>query len=103
MLDSSLFAPRNGAMERMSGIDPMFVYSDTPLTPMEIAYTCVFDPTTAPGGYSFDAVRSVLADRVTTMVPFRRRLMEVPFGLDHPCWVDDPDFDLDNHLYRVAL
>jgi WS/DGAT/MGAT family acyltransferase len=90
-------------MQRMSGIDPMFVYSETPVTPMEVAYTCVFDPTTAPGGYSFDAVRSVLADRVPTMIPFRRRLMEVPFGLDHPRWVDDPDFDLDNHLYRVAL
>ena len=31
-------------MERMSGIDPMFVYSETPVTPMEVAYACVFDP-----------------------------------------------------------
>ena len=29
--------------------------------------------------------------------------MAVPFGLDHPRWVDDPAFDLDNHLHRVAL
>jgi diacylglycerol O-acyltransferase len=90
-------------MERMSGIDPMFVYSETPVTPMEVAYTCVFDPATAPGGYSFEAVRKVLAERVPTLVPFRRRLLPVPFGLDHPRWVDDPDFDLDNHLHRVAL
>ena len=27
-------------MQRMTGIDPMFVYSDTPETPMEIAYAC---------------------------------------------------------------
>ena len=26
--------------------------------------------------------------------PFRRRLMPVPLGLDHPRWVDDPEFDL---------
>ena len=45
----------------------------------------------------------MLADRVPTLLPFRRRLMAVPFGLDHPRWVDDPDFDLDNHLHRVAL
>jgi WS/DGAT/MGAT family acyltransferase len=90
-------------MERMSGIDPMFVYSETPVTPMEVAYACVFDPATAPGGYSFEAVRNVLAERVPTLVPFRRRLLPVPFGLDHPRWVDDPDFDLDNHLHRVAL
>jgi WS/DGAT/MGAT family acyltransferase len=87
----------------MNGIDPMFVYSETPVTPMEVAYACIFDPTTAPGGYSFEAVRAVLAERVPSLVPFRRRLVPVPFGLDHPRWVDDPDFDLDNHLHRVAL
>jgi diacylglycerol O-acyltransferase / wax synthase len=90
-------------MERMSGIDPMFVYSETPVTPMEMAYVCIFDPATAPDGYSFEAVRAVLAERVPTLVPFRRRLMAVPLGLDHPRWVDDPDFNLDNHLHRVAL
>ena len=90
-------------MQRMSGIDPMFVYSETPVTPMEVAYACVFDPTTAPGGYSFEAVRAVLSERVPTLAPFRRRLMAVPLGLDHPRWVDDPDFDLDNHLHRGAL
>jgi WS/DGAT/MGAT family acyltransferase len=45
----------------------------------------------------------MLADRVPTLLPLRRRLMAVPFGLDHPRWVDDPAFDLDNHLHRVAL
>ena len=90
-------------MQRMSGIDPMFVYSETPVTPMTVAYACVLDPTTAPGGYSFERVRAVLADRVPSLPSFRSRLMPVPLGLDNPRWVDDPDFDLDNHLHRVAL
>ncbi len=90
-------------MERMHGIDPMFIYSETPTTPMEVAYACVLNPQTASGGYSFDAVRQQLAERVPTLVPFRRRLVHVPLGLDHPRWVDDPDFDLDNHLHRVAV
>ena len=34
---------------------------------------------------------------------FQRRLVEVPFRLGHPVWVDDPDFDIDNHLRRAAL
>jgi diacylglycerol O-acyltransferase / wax synthase len=89
-------------MERMSGIDPMFVYSDTRHTPMEIAYACVFDPATAEGGYSFEHVVGVLESRMPTLTPFRRRLMPVPLGLDNPRWVDDPDFDLSNHLHRVA-
>jgi diacylglycerol O-acyltransferase len=90
-------------MQRMNGIDPMFIYSDTAATPMEVAYACIFDPSTAGGGYSFERVRQLLAERVPGLPPFRRRLMTVPLGLDHPRWVDDPDFDLDNHLFREAL
>ena len=90
-------------MQRMTGIDPMFIYSDTPETPMEIAYACLFDPSALPGGYSFERVTAVLRTRIPTLEPFRRRLMPVPLGLDHPRWVDDPEFDLSNHLHRVAL
>ncbi len=89
-------------MERMTGIDPMFIYSDTPEAPMEIAYACIFDPATARGGYAFEQVSDVLEARIPSLTPFRRRLMPVPLGLDHPRWVDDPDFDLGNHLHRAA-
>jgi diacylglycerol O-acyltransferase len=90
-------------MERMSGIDPMFVYADTPETPMEIAYACVLDPTSVPGGYGFERVRDVLAVRIPGLPALRRRLMAVPLGLDVPRLVDDPEFDLSDHLYRAAL
>jgi len=87
----------------MTGIDPMFIYSDTPETPMEIAYACIFDPATAEGGYTFERVADLLTSRIPALPPFRRRLMPVPLGLDHPRWVDDPEFELDNHLHRTAL
>jgi WS/DGAT/MGAT family acyltransferase len=90
-------------MERMSGIDPMFIYSDTPHTPMEIAYACIFDPSSTVDGYSFSRVRAVLQTRVPDVPAFRRRLVTVPLGLDSPRWVDDPEFDLANHVYRAAL
>jgi diacylglycerol O-acyltransferase / wax synthase len=90
-------------MERMTGIDPMFIYSDTPETPMEVAYACVFDPSSLDDGYSFEHVRALLEARIPEMRPFRRRLMPVPLGLDHPRWVDDPEFDVSNHLHRAAL
>jgi WS/DGAT/MGAT family acyltransferase len=92
-----------GTMQRMTGIDSMFIYSDTPETPMEIAYACVFDPASAPDGYSFERVRALLDERIPTLPSFRRRLVPVPLGLDHPRWVDDPEFDLSNHLHRAAL
>ena len=39
-------------------------------------------------------------ERLHLAPPFRRRLVEVPFGLHHPLWIEDPDFDLDFHIRR---
>jgi WS/DGAT/MGAT family acyltransferase len=30
-------------------------------------------------------------------------VVEIPFGVYHPVWVEDPDFDLDYHVRRAAL
>ena len=35
--------------------------------------------------------------------PMRRKLVEVPFSLDHPWWIDDADFDLDYHVRHIGL
>jgi WS/DGAT/MGAT family acyltransferase len=37
------------------------------------------------------------------VAPLRQRALRVPFGLHHPVWVDDPDFELDDHLTRASL
>ncbi|MFN2590661.1 MAG: wax ester/triacylglycerol synthase family O-acyltransferase, partial [Actinomycetota bacterium] len=37
------------------------------------------------------------------MPAFRRRLDPVPLDLAHPVWTEDPDFDLENHVRRVAV
>jgi WS/DGAT/MGAT family acyltransferase len=34
---------------------------------------------------------------------FRRRLVEVPLGLDKAYWIDDPDFDIEFHVRELAL
>ncbi len=33
----------------------------------------------------------------------RRKLLNVPFGLDQPYWVDDADFDIEYHVREIAL
>ena len=33
----------------------------------------------------------------------RRRLVEVPFGLDHPYWIEDPAFDREFHERFIAV
>ena len=90
-------------MQRLDGMDASFVYLDTPAAPLQVGMTCVFDPSTAPDGYSFRKVRRLVEDRLHLIPPFRRRLVEVPAHLHRPAWIDDPDFDLDDHLHRVLL
>ena len=62
----------------------------------------VFDPAALPGGLGFRRIRSLVAERVPLVPPFRMRMVGVPFGLQHPTLVDDPEFDLDYHVRRIS-
>ncbi|HVF74270.1 MAG TPA: wax ester/triacylglycerol synthase family O-acyltransferase [Acidimicrobiales bacterium] len=90
-------------MQRLSGLDATFLYLETAHNHMHVASAAVFDPSTVPGGYFFDKVRALVEERLPLLPPFRRRLVEVPFQIHHPLWVEDPDFDLDYHVRRAAL
>ena len=90
-------------MERLSGLDASFLYLETPTLHMQVAMTMVFDPSTVPGGYSFERMKETIAARIPRAPVFRRRLVEVPFRLGHPVWVDDPDFDIDYHVRLAAV
>jgi len=90
-------------MQRLTGMDATFLYLESPTTPLHVASTAVFDPSTVPGGYSFEKVLELIDSRLHLLPPFRRRLVEVPFQLHHPLWIEDPDFDLEYHVRRAAL
>ena len=90
-------------MQRLTGLDATFLYLETPSIHMHVASTAVFDPSTVPGGYSFEKVVELVESRLHLLPPFRRRLKEVPFQLHHPLWIEDPDFDIEQHVHRAAL
>ncbi len=89
--------------ERLTGLDASFLYMETPTLHMHVAMAAVFDPSTVPDGYSFRRIRQMIVDRIPLAPVFQRRLVEVPMRMGHPVWVDDPEFDIDNHLRRAAL
>ena len=89
-------------MQRLTGLDAGYLYMETPTLHMHTLKISVLDPSTVPGGYRFSRVREELEQRLHLLPPFRRRLVDVPFGLTHPLWIEDPDFDLDWHLHRIA-
>jgi diacylglycerol O-acyltransferase / wax synthase len=90
-------------MQRLSGLESLFLNLESPRWPMHGAGIAILDPTTAPDGFSFATLRRTLEERVHLLAPLRRRLVEVPLGLAQPYWVEDPDFDLASHLHRVAV
>jgi WS/DGAT/MGAT family acyltransferase len=92
-----------GLVERLSGMDASFLYFETPSMHMHVAMTAIFDPSTVPDGYSFDKVKEFILSRLHLVPPFRRRVVEVPFRLNHPIWVEDPDFDIDYHIRRIGI
>lgn len=75
-------------MERLTGLDAAFLYLENPTNHMHVAMTRVLDPSTVPGGYSFEGIKEFIGGRLHLVPPFRRRLMEVPLNLAHPVWIE---------------
>ena len=90
-------------METMTGLDAKFLYSETPTAHMHTVKVVVADVSALKGGFSFDALTEILADQLCRLPPFRRRVVPVPWGLGHPVWVEDPEFDLKRHISRRVL
>ncbi len=88
-------------MQPMSGMDAAFLYMETPTTPMHVVGVLVLEPTAASGPFGLSAVTQALGDRLHLIPPLRRRIVTPPGAIDHPLWIEDPDFDLANHV-RVA-
>ncbi|MGI9556752.1 MAG: wax ester/triacylglycerol synthase domain-containing protein, partial [Solirubrobacterales bacterium] len=53
-----------------------------------------------PGGASLgvDALRAFVGSRLAAEPRSRQRVEQVPFGLGRPLWIDDPEFDISDHV-----
>jgi len=90
-------------MQRLTGLDASFLALETPSSHMHVASLGIFDPSEVDGGVTLDSVTEIYGQRLHLAPPFRRRLANVPFGLHHPLWIEDPDFDLRNHIRHTAI
>ncbi|MHB1912959.1 MAG: wax ester/triacylglycerol synthase domain-containing protein, partial [Acidimicrobiales bacterium] len=86
----------------MTGLDAAFLYAETPSQHMHVALVGMFDTASMKGGYRFETIKSLIEARLPRIPMFTRRLVQVPFRLHHPVLVEDPDFDMDFHVRRMA-
>ena len=89
-------------MEQLSGLDASFLNMETPTMFAHVAHLVICETSTA-GIRSFEHLSEIVDSRLHLFPAYRRRLVEVPLGLDHPYWMEDPDFDLEYHLRHASL
>jgi diacylglycerol O-acyltransferase len=90
-------------MESLSGLDGAFLALETPRQPLHAAMAAVVDTSGMAEPYCFETFREWAREEAERQPLLRRRVREVPFGLDHPRWEEEPEVDLDAHLSRVTL
>lgn len=90
-------------MQQLSGMDVTFLNMETPTTFGHVASLNLFDATGPAGENVLERTKRVFLDRLGELPPLRRRLVEVPLGLDLPYWIDDPNFDIDFHVRHHAV
>ena len=77
---------------------------ETPSVHMHTLKIAVIDlPGEIPYADVFDLVRASMESKLHLVPRLRLRPVEVPGGLHHPMWVNDPNFDIGRHLYRKKI
>ena len=90
-------------MQRLSGMDASFLYTETPTGHMHVTGVIIVDPSTAAGEYGYRDVVDLVDSRLHLVPMFRQRMIPVPMNVDHPVWIEDPDFDITQHVHEVRL
>lgn len=85
--------------DRLSALDFSFLALDSAAAPLHVGWTMRFDG--APP--SLAALRRHLGARLDFVPRFRRRVSIPALGLGDPRWVDDPGFDIANHVHELTL
>lgn len=79
----------------MTSVDRSWLRMDTPENPMMISAVLMFEQP-----IPIKRLKRTLEERFLRFRRFRQRVIEKG---DKCYWEDDPNFDLDNHLHRIAL
>ena len=90
-------------MKQLSGLDASFLYMETGSQFGHVSSLSIYERPDDPSYDPFAAWRDQIERRLHLLEPLRRRLRVVPFALDHPFWIEDPDFDLDFHVRHTAV
>src|SRR6201988_5333837 len=90
-------------MQQLTGMDASFLAFETGSTTGHVGGLSLLDPSTAPEPLNLARLTEVMTQRLPLVPVLRRKLLNVPLGLDQPYWIDDADFDIEYHVREIAL
>ncbi|MGH3677268.1 MAG: WS/DGAT/MGAT family O-acyltransferase [Mycobacterium sp.] len=90
-------------MRRLGGMDAMLLYSETPNLHTHTVKVAIIHAAGFDGEFNFDVFRRTIQRRLHLLDPLRYRLLDIPWRLHHPMWMENCEVDLDYHLRRVQV
>jgi diacylglycerol O-acyltransferase len=90
-------------MQQLTGLDASFLALETTTSTGHVGGVCLLDPSAASQPLDLARLTELMTERLPLVPVLRRRLLEVPLGLDQPYWIDDAAFDIEYHIREIAL
>ncbi|MCL5947549.1 MAG: wax ester/triacylglycerol synthase family O-acyltransferase [Actinobacteria bacterium] len=94
----------------MDPLDAAFLALETRTMHMHVGALAIFDTTSfdttsqdQAANTAFTRLREIILGRIHTVEAMRRRAIQAPLGMDFPVWIEDPAFNIDNHLHSAGL
>jgi diacylglycerol O-acyltransferase / wax synthase len=92
----------NRASQRLSAMEASFLALERQGLPMHVAAVVMLD-SGAGARLTVDALKRLVASRVSRLPRFRVRARFMPFGMARPEWVPFPHLDLNQHVFYHRL
>ena len=92
--------------DRLGAVDATYLAVEEPRAPLHVASIAIFERGPLcddDGNLRLDTIRRRIDSRLGLLPRLRQRIADVPFGAARQVWIDDEDFNIDNHVDAVAL
>ena len=90
-------------MKSLGGLDASFLYMETPQTPMHVAGLSIVELPPGFHGNFYEVYKRHIASRLHLFPVLKKKIVPVPWDIDHPIWIDDDELDIDYHIRDSRL
>jgi len=84
-------------------MDAMLIYSETPNLHTHTLKIAVIETAGCDVEFTFELFQHTLSRRLHRLDPLRYKLVDIPWRLHHPMWLENCEIDLDYHLRQVKV